>query len=87
MVTARNDIAHHLIIDTNREPLADRIDRWVVISMVTPWLLRLILLLHAGFDPALLREACLDYQKFSFLRANVATIARDPKWPPASTRE
>lgn len=48
LMAARNDIAHHLVLDEEKEPLADRIDRWVAISYVTPWLLRLLLLLHAG---------------------------------------
>jgi hypothetical protein len=81
LVTARNEIAHHLLGD-EKEPLADRFDRWVVVSYVTPWLLRLLLLLRAGIDSDILREACLDYQKFEFLRANLATITRDLGWTP-----
>jgi len=59
----------------------------VAISYVTPWLLRLLrllrllLLLHAGIEPDALRAACRDSDRFGFVRANVAAIARDVGWP------
>jgi hypothetical protein len=80
LTVARNDIAHHLVLNDGKEPLADRIDRWAVISWVTPWLLRLLLLLHAGIEPDALHEACLESDRFGFVRANVAAIARDLGW-------
>ena len=80
LTVARNDIAHHLVMNDEKEPLADRIDRWAVISWVTPWLLRLLLLLHAGIEPDALHEACLESDRFGFVRANIAAIARDLGW-------
>ena len=84
LMAARNDIAHHLVLDEEKEPLADRIDRWVAISYVTPWLLRLLLLLHAGIEPDTLHTACLTSARFCYARANVAAIARDLGWLPAA---
>lgn len=84
LTTARNELAHHLVLSDEKEPFDTRINRWVVISYVTPWLLRLLLLLHAGVKPDSLRTACLDSDKFGFLRANLAAIARDLEWPSTS---
>jgi hypothetical protein len=84
LMTARNDIAHHLVLNDEKEPLGDRIDRWVVVSFVTPWLLRLLLLLHAGIEPDVLRTACLRSGRFGFARANIAAIAHDLGWFPAA---
>jgi hypothetical protein len=64
LVTARNDIAHHLVLSDGREPIDTRIDRWLVVSYVTPGLLRLLLLIHAGIEPDALRAACLTYDRF-----------------------
>jgi hypothetical protein len=80
LMAARNDIAHRLVLSEEKEPLADRIDRWAVISFVTPWLLRILLLLHAGIDPDTLHTACLSSGRFSFVRANLAALARDLGW-------
>lgn len=84
LMTARNELAHHLVLSGEKEPFGDRINRWVAISYVTPWLLRLLLLLHVGIEPDSLRTACLDSDKFGFLRANLAAIADDLGWLPAS---
>jgi hypothetical protein len=56
----------------------------VAISYVTPWLLRLLLLLHAGIEPDTLHTACLTSARFGYARANVAAIARDLGWLPAA---
>jgi hypothetical protein len=80
LIVARNEIAHHLVLSDQKELLSDRIDRWTVISYVTPWLLRLLLLLHAGIEPGTLHEACLTSARFGLLRANVAAISRDLGW-------
>ncbi|GAA4386014.1 ApeA N-terminal domain 1-containing protein [Tsukamurella soli] len=84
---ARNELAHHAVLDNEKDPLSERIDRWAVVSMVTPWLLRIFLLLHAGMAPDDLQAGCLDYQKFGFVRANIATIARDLGWSPVPTED
>jgi len=83
LMAARNDIAHHLVLNEEKEPLADRIDRWVAVSYVTPWLLRLLLLLHAGIEPDTLHTACLASARFGYTRANITAIARDLGWLPA----
>ncbi len=80
LMAARNDIAHHLVLNDETESLADRIDRWTVISYVTPWLLRLLLLLHAGIEPDVLHTACLGSNRFGFLRANISAIAHEQGW-------
>lgn len=82
LMAARNEIAHHLVMNDEKEPFADRIDRWAVVSFVTPWLLRLLLLLHAGIEPDALHTACLGSSRFEFVRANVAAMARDLGWAP-----
>jgi hypothetical protein len=84
LMAARNDIAHRLVLNGENEPFASRIDRWVAISYVTPWLLRLLLLLYAGIEPDVLHSACLDCDRFGFVRANVALLARDLRWLPAA---
>ena len=81
LMAARNELAHHLVLSDEREPFGNRVDRWVAISYVTPWLLRLLLLLHAGIEPDALRAACRDSDRFGFVRANVAAITRDLGWP------
>jgi hypothetical protein len=43
-----------------KEPLADRINRWEAVSYVTPRLLRLLLLVHAGIEPDTLHTAYLS---------------------------
>lgn len=80
LMTARNDITHHIVIDEKKEPLSHRIDRLIVVSYATPWLLRLFLLLHAGVDADVLRAACLQSQRFGLCFANVAAIARELGW-------
>jgi hypothetical protein len=82
LMAARNELAHHLALSDEREPFGNRVDRWVAISYVTPWLLlRLLLLLHTGIEPDALPAACRDSDRFGFVRANVAAIARDLGWP------
>lgn len=84
LMAARNEIAHHLVLNDAKESFDNRIDRWVAISYVTPWLLRLLLLLHVGIEPDALHTACRDSDRFGFTRVNVAAIARDLGWPPAA---
>jgi len=52
ITVARNDIAHHLKLKVTKEPLADRYARWMVVTTITPWLLRGLLLKHAVSNPA-----------------------------------
>jgi hypothetical protein len=80
LTAARNEITHHLLPSDEKEPLVARFDRLAVVSYVTPWLLRLLLLLRAGIEPDALRRACLEYERFGYLLANVAAFARDLGW-------
>jgi hypothetical protein len=47
----RHSFAHQLPQDNAKDPLQDRFDRWMVLSRVTPWLLRTLLLLEVGVEP------------------------------------
>jgi hypothetical protein len=80
LTVARNDIAHHLLLDHENEPLATRFLRWMVITYVTPWLLRCLLLLHAGIEPAVLRAGFTSSRRFGFFRANVAKLVSELGW-------
>ena len=68
---ARNDLAHHLAKKAP-PPLRARALEWLVVSEVTSWVLRCLLLLRAGFEPEDLRERLLLFQRFGFFRANTA---------------
>ncbi|HUE33854.1 MAG TPA: HEPN domain-containing protein, partial [Mycobacterium sp.] len=76
----RHSFAHQLPQDDTKEPLADRARRWTVISQVTPWLLRALLLLHVGVEPRVLREKYLENERFAFYRVNVAQRVRELGW-------
>jgi hypothetical protein len=87
LTKARNDFAHHLLYDEAKEPLADRVLRWAVLAQVTPWLLRGLLLLHAGVVPGDLRAGYLAHRRFEFYRANVAQMVSELGWElPSSQR-
>jgi hypothetical protein len=76
----RNDFAHQLPQDEAKEPLEVRYRRWLVAARVTPWLLRGLLLLHAGIEPQALRNGYLQYELFAFYRANTAQLVRELGW-------
>jgi hypothetical protein len=80
LTQARNDMAHHLLQDETTEPLAIRYLRWLVAANVTPWLLRCLLLLHAGIEPEVVRQGLSQYQRFEFFRANTAQHVRELGW-------
>jgi hypothetical protein len=75
LVKMRNDRAHHFV-DT-KEALDTRVLRWLLVATATPWLLRALLLLHAGVEPNILREKYLLHQRFSFFQANAAKHAAE----------
>jgi hypothetical protein len=77
---ARNELAHLLLLDEEKEPLEVRYLRWLVVASVTPWLLRGLLLLAAGIDPTVLHERHLAYDRFVLFRANVAQLVRELDW-------
>ncbi|WP_152427880.1 HEPN domain-containing protein [Dietzia sp. UCD-THP] len=72
---ARNDLAHHLVETESIDDLVTVINRWTIASMATPWLLRFLLLLRVGINPAILRRKALEHQRFEFVLANIARIA------------
>jgi hypothetical protein len=53
----RNDFAHQLP-DKKKQALEDRFRSWIVVTYVTLWLIRalLLLLLHAGVEPQVFRD-------------------------------
>lgn len=63
-----------------RVPLEERWNHWSAISTITPWLLRLLLLLNLGVDPLYLHEKCLENSRFAFFRRNIAQIMKEPGW-------
>lgn len=77
LTKVRNDFAHQLLQDETKEPLELRYRRWLVVTRITPWLLRGLLLLHAGVEPSALRDGYLKHQRFGFTRANVAQLVKE----------
>ncbi len=76
----RHSFAHQLPQDNAKEPLEDRARRWTVISQVTPWLLRALLLLRVGVEPHVLRQKYLENERFAFYRVNVAQRVGELGW-------
>jgi hypothetical protein len=72
LTTTRHELAHHLVPDDSKEPFESRVLRWIVVSTVTPWLLRCLLLIHAGIDREVLHNRLLMSQRFGLFRANTA---------------
>jgi len=77
---ARNDFAHHIPIDQNKEPLEMSYLRWLIVVTATPWLLRALLLLHAGIRPDVIRDGFLESDRFEHVRANIAQFVRELGW-------
>jgi hypothetical protein len=76
----RIDFAHQLPQDNTKDPLEDRARRWTVVSQVTPWLLRALLLLRVGVEPQVLREKYLENKRFAFYRVNVEQRVKELGW-------
>ena len=62
----RHSFAHQLPQDAAKEPLEIRYRHWMVVSYVSPWLLRILLLLHVGVEPRMLHDKYLEDQRFQF---------------------
>ncbi|ORA29299.1 HEPN domain-containing protein [Mycobacterium aquaticum] len=77
---ARNDFAHHLPIDQEKEPLDMRYLRWLIVVTATPWLLQALLLLHANIAPDVIREGFLESDRLAHARANIAQFVRELGW-------
>jgi hypothetical protein len=80
----RHSFAHQLPQNNAEDPLEDRITRWKVVSFVTPWLLRALLLL-GQVDAQVLREKYLENENFAFYRVNTEIRVRELGWdkPPS----
>jgi hypothetical protein len=76
----RHSFAHQLPQDDIKDPLDDRIRRWIVISRVAPWLLRALLLLEVGVDSKFLRDRYLEFERFAFYRVNVEQRVIELGW-------
>jgi hypothetical protein len=80
---SRITFAHQL---RPNKSLQDRYDRWMVLSIVTPWLLRTRLLLEVGFDPEILRDRYLVDETFTLHRAQSEVRVKSLGWDqPRST--
>lgn len=77
---ARNDFAHHLQYKEQNQPLAVRYVRWTLIATITPWLLRALLLLHAGFDATTIRDGYLASERFTNHMEEVNRMATELGW-------
>jgi hypothetical protein len=80
LAKARNDFAHQLPQDETKEPFARRVLRWLVVARITPWLLRVLLLLRAGIEPQVVRKGCLACGRFGLFRANTAQLVSELGW-------
>ena len=82
----RNTFAHQL---RPAGVLQDRYDRWMVLSIVTPWLLRVRLLLEVGIDPQVLREKYLENETFTLHREQAEILVKKLGWdkPPGPRSE
>ena len=80
LTKARNEMAHQLPLDEEKEPIEVRYLRWSVVASVTPWILRGLLLLEVGIDPSVLHDRHLAYGHFLSFRANVAQFVRELGW-------
>jgi hypothetical protein len=89
LTNPRHSFAHQLPQDNAKDPLEDRITRWVVVSSVTPWLLRALLLLEVGVDAQILREKYLENERFAFARVNTELRVRELGWdkPPDGPKQ
>jgi hypothetical protein len=84
---SRITFAHQL--RPKKGPLQDRYDRWMVLSMVTPWLLRTRLLLEVGVDPQVLREKYLVNETFTLHLAQSEIRVKKLGWdkPRATSKD
>lgn len=83
---SRNEMAHQLLLDDEKEPLAARQLRWLVVTEITPWLLRGLLLLEAGIDPSVLHFHHQGSSRYPSSCANVAQFVSELGWqlPPTT---
>lgn len=71
-------------MNDSKDPFDMRVRRWMALSRLTTWLIRVLLLLHVGVDSGLLREKCLEHQRFAFYRVNLDKLVLELGWEPPS---
>jgi hypothetical protein len=83
---SRNEMAHQLLLDNEKEPLDARQLRWLVVTELTPWLLRGLLLLEAGIEPSVLHLHRQGSSRYPSACANVAQFVSELGWqlPPTT---
>jgi hypothetical protein len=77
---SRNEMAHQLLLDEAEEPLDARQLRWLVVTQITPWLLRGLLLLEAGIEPSVLHFQHRGSSRYLSSCANVAQFVSELGW-------
>jgi hypothetical protein len=60
--------------------LQGRYERWIVLSIIAPWLLRARLLLEAGIEPQVLREKYLENETFTLHREQAEIRVKKLCW-------
>jgi hypothetical protein len=70
----------HQLREKKSEPLEVQWRRWLVVTRVTPWLLRGLLLLWAGVEPEVLHKNYLEHESFAFYRENMMYLVRELGW-------
>jgi uncharacterized protein with HEPN domain len=87
---SRIEFAHQLpqpSMNDSKDPFDMRAHRWIALSRLTTWLIRVLLILQVGVDSGLLREKCLEHERFAFHRVNLDKLARELGWEPPSQPE
>jgi hypothetical protein len=87
MKNSRNEMAHQLLLDEEKEPLDARQLRWLVVTQLTPWLLRGLLLLGAGINPSVIHFQHQGSSRYLSSCANVAQFVSELGWemPPTTS--
>lgn len=81
LVAARNELAHQLPPASGQnETLDAKIDRWAVLSWVTPWMLRVLILHRAGVTDLEIHHRLNAYRPFELFRANTRMVATELGW-------
>jgi hypothetical protein len=86
MKKSRIEMAHQLLLEEDKEPLAARQLRWLIVTHTTPWLLRALLLLEAGVAPSVIQRYHQGHNGYPSACANVAQFVTELRWqlPPTT---
>jgi ApeA N-terminal domain 1 len=76
MKKSRNEMAHQLLRE-EKEPLAARHLRWLIVTHTTPWLLRGLLLLEAGVEPSVIHLHHQRHIRYPSACANVTQFVSE----------